>query len=398
MEITINSYLTIAIAVIVYYIGVYIKKRVQFLQKYCIPAPVVGGLICSALLLVLHQTQVVKLTLDSSFQEFFMLMFFCSIGFTARLKMLKKGGIQLVLMVILSGLLCVVQNGLGAAVISLFGQHPLMGVAVGSVPLVGGYGTSAAFGPLIEEMGVPSAATASYAAATFGMICGCVVGGPLARMRIMQQKKRGMAQTQIGNIAEESPVNESSKCIMNVEKLMLAAALLLLGVGFGTIISDLLGRLMTFSAAVGSLMAGCIIRNVCDFAGLKLPDDEIDMTGEVTLNIFLAMAMMSMELWLLVDLAVPLIVTLVAEVIVTSLFSYYLVYWLMGRDYDAAVMVAGTIGFGCGSTSNAVASMNAVTAAYGPAVRAFIIIPIVGSMLADLMNSAVITVFMNILG
>ena len=394
MEISLNMFLTTAIAVIVYYVGKFIKTKVFFLQKYCIPAPVVGGIIFATATLVLHVTGILILTMDTTLQTAFMLVFFCSIGFNARMKVLKKGGIQLVIIIFLVGILCVLQNVLGAAIVAAFGMNPLLGTAIGSVPLVGGHGTAAAFGVLIEQAGVASAATASYAAATYGLVAGCVIGGPLARIRIMQLNRKSVTHEQ----EDEAFVNEKTHNILSGEKIMLAVALLLLCVGLGTIISDILNRLMTFSAAVGSLLAGCILRNVCDCKGIVLPDEEIEITGDVSLSLFLSMAMMSMELWLLASLAIPMIVTLLAETVLVGLFAYFIIFNSLGRDYDAAVMTAGTCGFGLGATPNAIANMNAVTSVYGPALRAFLIIPIVGSMFADLVNSTVITLFMNVLG
>ena len=256
MELSLNMYLTTAIAIIVYYMGMFIKNKIEFLQKYCIPAPVVGGIIFSVLILILHETNILVVNMDSTLQEAFMLTFFCSIGFNARMKMLKKGGIQLIFIVVLVAALCVLQNVMGAAIVKAMGQPALLGVAIGSVPMVGGHGTAAAFGPLIEKMGVPSAATASYAAATFGLIAGCMIGGPIARIRILQLQKKAVSKPVESE--EESFINEKPKNILSGEKIMLAVALLLLCVGLGTIISGLLGKLMTFSAAVGSLLAGCI--------------------------------------------------------------------------------------------------------------------------------------------
>lgn len=396
MEISLNMFLTTAIAVVVYYMGMAIKNRVAFLQKYCIPAPVVGGIIFAVGILILHETGILIVHMDTTLQQAFMLVFFCSIGFNARMKVLKKGGIQLVFVVILIAVLCTVQNFMSAGIVSAMGLNPLLGLAIGSVPMVGGHGTAAAFGPLIEEMGVASAATASYAAATYGLIAGCMIGGPIARARIMQLKKKEIGTAVVGE--EESFINEKPRNILSGENIMLAVGLLLLCVGFGTIISDIIGKLMTFSAAVGSLLAGCILRNICDARNIKLPDEEIEITGDVSLSIFLSMAMMSMELWLLADLALPMIVTLLAETVVTGLFAYTVVFWVMGRDYDAAVMAAGTCGFGLGATPNAIANMNAVTSKFGPAARAFLVIPIAGSMFADVINSTIITLFMNLFG
>ncbi len=394
MELSLNLYLTTALAVIVYYLGNAIRKRVYFMQKYCIPAPVVGGIIIAVLVLALRVSGVLTLQMDTTLQEVFMLVFFCSIGFNARLNILKKGGIGLVIMVVAVAGLCVIQNLVGAGIVSMFGMHPLLGTAIGSVPLVGGHGTVAAFGRLIEEMGVPYAETAAYAAATYGLVAGCMIGGPIAYERI-KKMDRTAAQ---GGAAQEAVLETKQARLLDQDQLMLAVSLLLLCVGMGTIISAILDKLMTFSAAVGCLLGGCIVRNICDAREIELPDEEIQMTGNISLGIFLAMAMMSMKLWELAALAVPMIITLLVQTVLVALFAYFVIFKVMGKDYDAAVMAAGTCGFGLGATPNAIANMDAVTRAYGASARAFLIVPIVGSMFTDLVNSTVITIFMNVFG
>lgn len=395
MELTLNMYQTAALAVPVYYIGKAIKDRVLFLQKYCIPSPVVGGVLAALLFLLLRMTGLLYVEMDTTLQTVFMLVFFCTVGYSARLNMLLKGGMMLVLMVIASAVLCVMQDGLGAAIVTAFGEHPLLGTALGSVSLVGGHGTAAAFGPEIEALGVQGAEVASYAAATFGVVTGCIVGGPLARARIMRLKNPPTAH--IGkHVHVEEQTEEKADTPLDQNRLMLAVALLLVSVGLGTVITFCLEQLMTFSAAVGSLLGGCLFRLVCDVKKIKLPDKEIGMCGNIALYIFLSMAMMSMELWELAELALPMVITLLAQVLAMALFCYFVIFNIMGRNYEAAVMVSGVCGYGLGSTSNAIANMEAITSVYGPAPQAFLVIPIVGSLLADLVNSGVITLFMNV--
>ncbi len=394
MEISLNMYHTVALAVVVYYVGQFIRDRVNFFQKYCIPSPVIGGIIAASIITVLRMTGTAIIELDTTLEMVFMLVFFCSIGFNARWKIVKKGGLGLIFMALAVTALCIIQDGFSTFMMKLFGLHPLLGTAIGSVPLVGGHGTSAAFGPLIEDMGVPAAASASIAAATYGLIAGCMIGGPIARLRIVQLQKKGKLQT--NNSAEI--LNEAEKKPLNEKKLMLAVGLLLISVGAGQIISMLIGKLMTFSAAVGALAAGCIVRNYCDAKNIELPDEEIDITGNISLQLFLSLAMMGLRIWELVDLAVPMIVTLLLQTVICGLFAYFVVFNIMGRDYDAAVMASGVCGFGLGATPNAIANMSAVVSRYGPAPYAFLIIPITGSMITDIVNSTVITAFMNIFG
>lgn len=314
--------------------------------------------------------------------------------------MIRKGGILLVIMIIAVTILIIIENLVGAGIVTLFGEHPLLGVAIGSVPLVGGHGTAAAFGPLIEAMGVPHAETASYAAATYGLVAGCMIGGPLAYLRIKNLKKSSGQQSQEFNAKSIDNLNDEhlESKPLNQNKLMLAFSLLLLCVGAGTVITGVLEQFMTFSAAVGALLAGLIVRNICDFKRIRLPDKEINITGDIFLNIFLAMAMMNMKLWELIDLAGPMVVTLLVQTIIVALFAYYVIYNIMGRDYESSVILSGVCGFGLGATPNAIANMDAITGKYGPAPQAFLIIPIVGSMFADIVNAFVITFFMNIFG
>lgn len=394
MEISMNMYHTIALAVVVYYLGQFIRDRVTFFQKYCIPSPVIGGMIAALIITVLRVTGAMIINLDTTLQTVCMLIFFCNIGFNARWKVLKKGGIGLVIIFFAVAALCIIQDGFGAMMMKLFGKHPLLGTAIGSVSLVGGHGTAASFGQLIEDMGVPAAASASVAAATYGLIAGCMIGGPIARLRILQLQKKG--KFELSDCTEK--LDETEKKSLNEKSLMLAVALLLLSVGAGQIISSIIGKLMTFSAAVGSLAVGCLVRGFCDAKKIELPDEEIEMTGNIALYLFLSMAMMSMKIWELVDLAVPMIVTLLFQTVICGLFAYFVIFNIMGRDYDAAVMTSGACGFGLGATPNAIANMSAVVSKYGPAPRAFLIVPIVGSMLADIVNSTAITVFMNIFG
>ena len=394
MEINLNMYHTIALAVVVYYLGQFIRNRVNFFQKYCIPSPVIGGLLVAIIITVLRATGTVIINLDTTLQTICMLIFFCGIGFNARWKILKKGGIGLVIIFFAVAALCIIQNSFGALMMEIFGKDPLLGTAIGSVPLVGGHGTAASFGPLIEEMGVPAAASASVAAATYGLIAGCMIGGPIGRLRVLQLQKKG--KFQLSDCTDR--LDEEAKKPLNEKQLLLAVALLLLSVGAGQIISAIIGKLMTFSAAVGSLAAGCIVRNYCDANQIELPDEEIGMVSNISLHLFLSMAMMSMKVWELVDLAVPMIVTLLLQTVICGLFSYFVIFNIMGRDYDAAVMSSGVCGFGLGATPNAIANMSAMVDRYGPAPRAFLIVPIVGSMLADIVNSTVITIFMNIFG
>lgn len=402
MTLNLNLYHVLALAPIVYYLGEFLVQRIDMLRRYCIPSPVVGGLVFALLKWFLHSTGLMSVTMDAALQTPLMYAFFCSIGFSARFKLLKSGGMILVILSVLVAVICIAQNFIGATLADLLGFHPLLGVALGSVPLVGGHGTAAAFGGIIEEMGAPNAAMAAIAAATFGLVVGAIIGGPLARKRI-ESRKLAVAHGDDYNYGPDSETRKENipssvaKRILNKKHLILAAFLLCLAVGLGNVISYIISKTgMVFSAAVGSLLAGLLIRSICDYRNVELPDEELNICGDFALYAYLAMAMLSLRLWELADLALPMIVILGVQTIFIALFVYYVVFNFTGRDYESSVMATGVTGFGLGATVTAVANMEATRRVYGPAPKAFLVIPILGSFIADIINSSVITVFLSI--
>lgn len=389
---------TAALAVIALYVGELIKRRSNFLEKYCIPSPVVGGLSFAILFLILKQLGF-EFTLDTTLQNLFMNMFFTTVGFTASLKLLNKSGLPVLVFLGVSILLIFLQNGLGVVLAGMFKLNPLMGLATGSIPLVGGIGTSGAFGPLLEKAGAEGATTVAVASATFGMIVGNIIGNPLAKKLI---ESHGLAGTYRGDesinlqIFSESAVAEELDQVSG-ERMYSAFALVFLAMGLGTIISSMFQKMgLTFPSYIGAMFAAAIIRNLGDFSGkFKVPEDEIKVTGDITLSIFLAIAMMSLKLWQLKGLALPLIVILAFQTLLMILVAYFITFNAMGRDYEAAVLTSGHCGFGMGATSNAMANMRALTEQYGPAPRAFFVVPLVGSLFIDFFNAFIIVLFMN---
>lgn len=389
---------TAALAVIALYVGELIKRRSNFLEKYCIPSPVVGGLSFAILFLILKQLGF-EFTLDTTLQNLFMNMFFTTVGFTASLKLLNKSGLPVLVFLGVSILLIFLQNGLGIVLAGMFKLNPLMGLATGSIPLVGGIGTSGAFGPLLEKAGAEGATTVAVASATFGMIVGNIIGNPLAKKLI---ESHGLAGTYRGDesinlqIFSESAVAEELDQVSG-KRMYSAFALVFLAMGLGTIISSMFQKMgLTFPSYIGAMFAAAIIRNLGDFSGkFKVPEDEIKVTGDITLSIFLAIAMMSLKLWQLTGLALPLIVILAFQTLLMILVAYFITFNAMGRDYEAAVLTSGHCGFGMGATSNAMANMRALTEQYGPAPRAFFVVPLVGSLFIDFFNAFIIVLFMN---
>lgn len=394
MEIKLNVYYTIAIAVLVLLVGDAIKKRSSLLRKFCIPVPVIGGLIFTLLLTVGNVTGTLSLGLDSSFNEFFSLLFYAGVGYTASYKLLRKGGPQVLVFLLLSSILVVLQNGLGVLLCNLMDINPLIGLATGSIPMVGGHGTSATWAIELEAAGLTNATTISLAAATFGLVSGALIGGPIGRFLIERNGLKPSADTASIILGEK----ESHEQIAITEsRLSSAAYQLLLTIALGSFISWLLKQTgFSFPASVGAMLAAAIARNISDYnpnLDLKLP--EISIISNISLMIFLALSMMSLKLWQLADLALPMIVLLVAQVILMALFAIFVTFRVMGRNFDAAVITVGQCGFGLGAVPTAMANMQSIEAKYGRSPNAFFIVPLVGSLFINLVNTVLITFFLN---
>lgn len=388
---------TIALAAVVLFLGQTLRKKVSFLEKYCIPAPVVGGLIFATLALVLRQTGIMTFEMDTTLQSVLMTAFFTTVGFTASFKLLKKGGIKVAIFLGVAIVLVVLQNIVGVSLAKVFNFNPLIGLATGSVPMTGGHGTAGAFAPIFEKAGATGATTVAMASATFGLIMGSMIGGPIAKRLI---EKHGLTQKNsqpkaVGQAAVT--VKEKAKELVS-GNIASAASQIILAMGLGTIISTLLQNLgMTFPSYIGAMFAAAIMRNISDSTkSYTVYMDEIDVLGNVSLSLFLSMALMGLKLWQLAELAVPLIVMLLAQTILMALFAYFVTFNLMGRDYEAAVLTSGHCGFGMGATPNAIANMEAIAGKYGAAPAAFFILPLVGSLFIDFFNAGIITTFMNL--
>ncbi len=394
MTLNLDIYQTAAVAVFVYALGSFVKKKIDFFNKYCIPASVIGGILFALLTLGLNLTDTMTVVTDTTLQNIFMTLFFTSVGYTASFKLLKKGGVQVLLFLIVASVLIVVQNLVGVSLASLLGLDPLMGLCVGSIPLVGGHGTSGAFGPMLEQQfGVSGAATVSIAVATFGLIIGGIIGGPVAKRRV---RKHNLVAENVATQTEE--YGDRSEKPHSAEEFMKAFFILFVAAGIGSVISTLIQKTgVTFPSYIGAMLAAALLRNLSDTTGkLTIVEDIVSMLGNACLTLYLAMALMSLRLWELANLALPMIVILLAQTIIMALFAYYLVYNVMGRNYEAAVMSSAACGFGMGATPNAIANMQAITDVYGPAPRAFFVVPLVGSLFVDFVNSGVLTVFINI--
>lgn len=395
MSITLDMYQTIAVAVVVLILGTFLKRKISFLEKFCIPAPVIGGLIFAIFTLICYSTGILEIDFDDTLKEVCMVFFFTSVGFQANLKVLKSGGKPLLIFLVLVIVLIITQNFTAIGLANLLGLDSLTGMTTGSIPMVGGHGTAGAFGPVLEDFGISGATTVCTAAATFGLVAGSLMGGPIGNRLI---KKHNLLKT-IKNDDDTLLVEEEEKHERHFSMYAPAVFQLIIAVGIGTIFSKLLSLTgMTFPIYIGAMIAAAIMRNIGEYTGkITIHMGEINDLGGICLSLFLGIAMITLKLWQLADLALPLVILLAGQVALMFLFSYIVVFNVMGRNYDAAVLVAGTCGFGMGATPNAMANMQAICEKYEPSVKAYLIIPIVGSLFADFLNSLTITFFINLL-
>ena len=380
---------TVGIAVIVFLVGRYIKNKVKFFQKYFIPASVIGGLLFSLLVFLGVKTNIFTIELTNTLQDFFMNIFFTCTGFTCSIKILKKSGKLGFILAIVAVAFLFVQNIVGVLLAGLFGINKLLGIAMGSISMSGGVGSGAAFGPMLEKFGAEGGTTVGVAAATFGLLLGSIVGGPVARKLIIKYKLKSNSEQIEENKEEKIYLN--SKSIFNSVLIVIIAALL------GTYISKLLNLTkITFPYYVGCLFGGAIIRNIADLKYLKINMTEIDIIGEIALNLFLSMALMTLNISKLMSLAVPMLVILIMQALVMIVWAYYITFVAMGKNYDAAVMAAGHCGVGLGQTPNAMANMSAIIEENGPAPTAWFVLPVITVIFINICNPLVITFFINL--
>jgi ESS family glutamate:Na+ symporter len=394
MEIKFDMMQTAALAVVVYYFGAWVKTKIQVLEKFCIPAPVVGGLIFAFLHLFLRQSGALTLELDTTLQKPFMMVFFTSIGMGASIELIKKGGLQVVIFWLVASLLCVFQNAIGVALAKVLNQSPFLGMLCGSVTMTGGHGTGGAFGPYFEKnYGVVGATATAMAAATFGLVMGSLIGGPIGKRLI--EAKNLKPNTEVYESAD-SVIGEKEEAV-NYDELFRTLTLILVSIGIGAILEKFFVSIgVTLPSYVNSMIIAAIILNIGESTGKwHINSKCTDILGNIGLNVFLSMALVGLKLWELAAVAGPMLIILVAQTIFMAIFAYFVTFNLLGRDFDAAVLAAGHCGFGMGATPNGIANMTAVVERYGPAPRAFFVLPIVGAFLIDFSNSIIITAFVN---
>jgi ESS family glutamate:Na+ symporter len=389
---------TLSLAAILYFVGLQLRQRIALLDRLNIPAAVVGGLLF-ALLVLAGRDRFLSVQLDTSAQPVLSVAFFSSIGMGASLALLRAGGLQVVIFLLIAIAFCLVQNFLGLAIANGFGEHPLLGVMAGSVTLVGGPATGLAFAPMLEEAGLVGAGTLALTSATFGIVCGGLTGTPVGTWLIQRLHLKPSAPP--GALETEEEVLEPHTLVVRTDRedapLILNMIVLAAAMGLGSILSRWFNSLeWTLPAYIGAMIVASIFRNLDDRTGwLRIDPTAMDFVGGFALNIFLVVALMDLKLWQLAGQALPLFVILAAQVVVTVLFALTASFRIMGRDYDSAVMASGFVGFVLGTTANAVANMRALVTRYGPAPRAFLVVPLVGAFFIDFANAIIITFFVN---
>ena len=399
MNFVFDSYQTLALASLVLLLGYFLVKRISVLKAFNIPEPVVGGVIVAIGLLIWHQINGVHFTFDKNLQNTMMLVFFTSIGLSANFARLIKGGKPLVIFLFAAGLLIVCQNTIGIVGSELLGIDPAYGLLAGSVTLTGGHGTGAAWADTFAQaFNLPAATEIAMACATFGLVFGGILGGPVARYLLNHQKQGENPENDEVDDVQEAFEHPTYKRKVNarsiIETIAMMSICLLIGQYLDGITKGTAIQLPTF---VWCLFTGVIMRNtLTHLFKFQVADSAIDVLGSVGLSIFLAIALMSLKLWELAGLATDVMVILAIQVAFMAFFAIYVTYRMMGKDYDAIVLSAGHCGFGLGATPTAVANMQAITSRFGPSHKAFLIVPMVGAFFIDLINAALLKVFFGI--
>ncbi len=401
-----DMYQTMLVGILALLVGLFLNRKVSFFKKVCIPPPVTGGILFSLLSLALYSFFGIETTFDGTLKDICMMVFFTSVGYQSDLSVIKKGGRPLVIMIVLVAVLIILQNAASVGIACCLSLDPMVGMTAGSIPMSGGHGTAAGFNSMLEDLGVKGASSLTLAAATFGLLAGSLIGGPLSGLII---RRRGLDR----EAAEEAaPVRESQQTSdqpltgshnngkSDLRSYTKAVYELFVAIGLGTGVSKLLALTgINFPVYFGSLLAAMAIRNCSEQIEScpKVEIDEIILLGGICLSLFLGMAMASLRLWELAELALPLLLMLSGQIVLIILYASFVAFPMLGRNYDAAVLVGGLCGFGLGATPNAMANMSAVCSKYRYAAMPFIIIPIIGAAFVDIINVSIITLFINIL-
>ncbi len=402
MQLNFSTYYTLICAALVLLVGKYLVHKIRFLRDFNIPEPVAGGLVAAAVIYSIHEFTGYSFSFNSDLQTGFMLIFFASIGLSANFAKLREGGAALVLFLCIIAVFILVQNAVGIGLATAMGLDPLIGLIAGSITLLGGHGTAGAWGLVLEnEHGVQGAVTLGIACATFGLVIGGLIGGPLAKGLITRYRLTNPAAADAATSSPDDANFENPQKVRlitteaAIETLALFAACLGFAEFMTTFSKGTFFQLPTFVWALGG---GVILRNTLNYLfNFQVFDRAIDLFGNVGLSVYLAIALLSLKLWELSGLAAPLMLILLAQTLTMALFACFVTFRVMGKNYDAAVLAAGHCGFGMGATPTAIANMQAITNQYGPSHKSFLIVPMVGAFFIDIVNAAMIQLFVKLL-
>ena len=385
---------TMALAVIVFYLGKFLNNKFKFLKNNCIPDAVTGGTLFSFFILLGHETGSFSFIFEDSIKDIFMIAFFTTVGFSASIKLLKKAGLPVLMFLIAAILLAILQNVVGVGMAKILGVSPMIGLATGSLATTGGPGTAGAFGPIMESFGTPGATMVAMATATYALIAGSIIAGPICKRLI---EKKNLIQKRV--TLEEFQSFDDKSVTLELKNVVPTGFQIIIAMGIGSLISNFLSSLgLVLPPYIGTMFAASIMRNLADETKLFSIDLEVvSVIGNFTLTMFLSMILMNFKLWELKELALPLIIMLIGQTILMGVFAYFITFTLTGKDYDAAIMTGGHCGCGFGTTPKALANMEALTKKYLPSPKAFFVIPIVGALFIDFFNAAIITFFINLL-
>ena len=407
MNYQLDAFMTIVAAVAVLLVGYVFVNKVSILKKYNIPEPVAGGLVAAVITYILFKSSNITVNFDTNIQQIFMLMFFTSVGLSASLVKLKEGGKSLLIFLVCVIVFVLLQNVVGISLAKVLGLDPLIGLITGSVTLTGGHGTAGAWGTIFEqEHGVHGAIVLGMASATFGLIIGGVIGGPIAkflirRYQLAEEIPAATGRNEAPPSAQTAPFEFPEKTrLITADDAVKTMGMFAICISFAYSMTAVAkGQWFELPSFVWALMCGVVLRNILEH-GLRVQvfDRCIDVFGNASLALFLAMALMSLQLWLLADLAGPLVIILIVQTIFLALYLYFVTFRVMGKNYDAAVLCAGQCGVNLGATPTAIANIQAVTNTYGPSHKAFLIIPLTGAFFVDIVNAFVIQLSIGILG
>lgn len=396
---TLDFIQTTAVGAMALFLGVAVLRQIPVLRRYNIPAAVVGGLVIAILVTMSRKFNLVTVNFDTTLQSPLMTAFFTSIGLSASVGLLKAGTRQALVFLLLATFLAVIQSLIGIFTAVAFDQPPLLGVLMGPAALTGGPATALAFSPQFAAAGVTSAESVAIAAAMAGIVMGGLVGGPIVTRLLEHHQLKASASSTTEPITTSNSVDASSHEEDDMLTALKGIGVLLVAMGIGAWLSGLMKSAdLTLPGYVGAMIMGALIRNLDDQTQwLRIPHGLTERMGVVCLSLFLSVALMNLKLWELTSIAAPLMVNLIIQVIAVAVFCWLVVFRVMGRDYDAAVMSGGFTGFMLGTTANAMAVMHSVVQRYGPSPRAFLVAPIVGAFFIDFTNALLITGLLNLL-